>query len=78
MIDDYAEAGKYFPYSINSCKAFMEFLEKSLPLPSRDEGRIKASKNAKIAEKKPERPRWETSKPLGAIKPNRHESSGMF
>jgi len=59
-----------------SCKAFMEFLEKSLPLPSRDEGRIKASKNAKLAEKKPERPRWETSKPLGAIKPNRHESSG--
>eukprot|EP00794_Sanderia_malayensis_P007824 gene7824-8673_t len=51
-----------------SCTEFMNFLEKSLPLPKGYDGLGGAVKKQKPADVPPVRPKWETSKPLRAIK----------
>ena len=49
----------------------MDFLEKSLSLSNGYGGQPKISKIEPAREKIPERPKWETSKPLKAIKAQR-------
>ena len=65
------------PLFLRSCKSFVDFLEKCLPLQQGFASSLSGMKKEDKKEKPPERPRWETSKPLKDIK-SQKKSTGSI
>ena len=61
--------------SYHSCSEFVKFLEKALPLPNGFNGSGGSFKRGKSRTRVPEKPSWETNKPLKAIKTNHSRES---